>query len=63
MNRVLMFVCFAPLFDTNLHFLRKRLQLVSTKKGSSIMLRLQTKPHDRRAKDGELEMSLGMSGS
>ena len=25
------------------------------------MLRLQDTPHDRRAKDGEIEMSLGMS--
>ena len=27
------------------------------------MLRLQTKPHDRRAKDGEFERTLGMSRS
>jgi hypothetical protein len=35
--------------------------LISTKKGSSIMLRLQNQPHNGGAKDGEFEMSLGLS--
>jgi len=40
---------------------KKRDLLISTKKGSSVMLQLQNKPHDGRAKDGEIELSLAMS--
>ena len=45
----------------DLHFLKKQRNLISTKKGSSIMLWLQDTRQDRRAKDGEFEMSLGLS--
>ena len=39
----------------------KRLKLISTKKGSSIMLRFPQQGHDGRAKDGEARMSLEVS--
>jgi hypothetical protein len=35
----------------------------SMKKGASIMLRLSTTPRDRRAKDGQVGMSLGIAGA
>ena len=49
---------FFPARYNDLHFLKKRQKLGATKKGSSIMLRLLNKPHNRGAKDGKFEMSL-----